>query len=421
MNTPPTPSSDDVVTLRIDAVGAQGDGVARGADGAAVYVPYSAPADIAEVRLQEGRGRLMRVVKPGPDRADPVCRHFGVCGGCAVQHLNDAAYAAWKREMVAAALRSRGLEADVEAPVRSPLASRRRAVFTARRVKVGWRIGFKERGSRELAALSECPVMRPAIAAFLRKAPDLLSALPADIRAAALHATQTEEGLDVSLDKTGLEPLSRAAGALIGAAQALDLARLSLDGDPVVAFRTPTVRMGRARVAPPPRAFLQATAEGEAALVDLAREGLGDAARIADLFCGVGSFALPLAENASVYAADSERPAIDALKAAAGAAGGLKPITAERRDLFRRPLEAAALDAFGAVLFDPPRAGAAAQAERIAASSVRRVVAISCNAATFARDARTLVDGGYALTRIACVDQFLFAAHIELVGFFERR
>ncbi len=405
-------------TLRIERFGAQGDGVAAGADGP-VFIPYTAPGDLVRAQVKGDRGRILDIVEPSPDRRTPPCRHFGTCGGCVAQHLADAPYTEWKRRQIVEALAARGLATEVETPVRSPELSRRRAVFAARRAKGGWRIGFRARGSRDLVPLSECVVLRPALTAFLNAASHLLSLLPKKTDAAALHVTETGTGLDVSLDKTGLDPFSREAHALIAAGSELGLARLSLDGDPLIQFRAPQLEIAVARVTLPPRAFLQATAAGEAALRQLARAGIGEVRRVADLFSGIGTFAFELARRAEVRAFEGDRAAVEALNAAT-VAPGMKPVRAERRDLFRRPLEKDELSRFDAVLFDPPRAGAKDQAERLAASDVPRIVAVSCNPATFARDARALADGGYRLSRVAPVDQFLYAAHIELVGVFER-
>jgi len=406
--------------VRIDRLGAQGDGIAE-TDAGRVFVSFAAPGDVVRVALENERGRIIEFVRPSPDRTEPLCRHFGTCGGCAVQHLVPDAYERWKREAVAAALAARGLEAQIAGFHCSPAGSRRRAVFAAQRGKDGWRIGFRKRGSRDLVPLKECPVLKPALFAFAAEAaPALLDLLPKAVDAAALHATAFPDGIDLSIDKTRVVPLDEAAFRMIGSAEGLGVARLSLDGEIAASFRAPTIRMGRAAVRPPPRAFLQATAEGEATLQSLVRAGVADAGRVADLFAGIGTFALDLAAEAGVLAVEGEAGAVSALAAAARGAAGLKPVEADRRDLFRRPLSAQDLKGFDAVVFDPPRAGAAEQAAEIAKSAVPRVVAVSCNAATFARDARTLAEGGYHLARLDLVDQFVFSPHIEIVAAFER-
>nr|WP_246337517.1 class I SAM-dependent RNA methyltransferase [Azospirillum oleiclasticum] len=423
--------------MTIAEVGARGDGVGL-YDDAKVFVPLTVAGDRVRVRLDESkgdglRGKLLELLQPGPGRRPdaPPCGHFGVCGGCTLQHMDDDTYAAWKVGTVRTALDRVGLGDVVLEPLsRTPPGARRRARFAAlRRGRRVW-LGFNERASHRLVDLATCPILTPRLEALLpplRAA--LADALP-DGGACDAVAADLEGGIDLLL--VGPKRLDRAAReGLVRLAEAAGIARLSWQPDDrataePVAHRAPVVvRFAGIPVTPPSGAFLQASPQGEAALVAAVESaidpahgsGVGPTGKLADLFAGLGTFALPLARGGrSVLAVEGDAPALAAL---GKAAAGLRLAT-ERRDLFGNPLTAKELARFDAVVFDPPRAGAAAQAVALAGSRVPLVVAVSCNPATFARDARTLVDGGYALRRVHPVDQFLWSAHVELVGVFER-
>ncbi|WP_051341336.1 class I SAM-dependent RNA methyltransferase [Azospirillum halopraeferens] len=421
-------AAERAVEVTIGAVGARGDGLAE-LDGTRLFVPLTVPGDRVRVRPGESRGdgvraELLEVLEPGPGRGTPACRHFGTCGGCTLQHLDDAAYAAWKLEAVHAALARAGLEGVPVAPLaRTAPGGRRRARFAAlKRGKRVW-LGFNERASHRLVDLEVCPVLAPRLAALLPPLRAALAAVLPDGGACDVVAADPEGGIDLLL--VGPRRLARAARERLTALGAEHgIARLSWQPDdrgvpePVAHLRPVTVRFAGVPVVPPPGGFLQASAAGEAALTAAVLDAVGDGARrVADLFAGIGTFAIPLAQRSSVHAVEGDGAAVAAL---ARAAGGLR-LTTERRDLFANPLTAKELARFDAVVFDPPRAGAAAQAAELAAGKVPLVVAVSCNPATFARDARTLADGGYALRRVYPVDQFLWSAHLELVGVFARR
>lgn len=426
-----------IAELTIAEVGARGDGVGL-YDEAKVFVPLTVPGDRVRVRLAESkgdskgdglRGELLELLQPGPGhRADPPpCGHFGTCGGCTLQHMDDEAYAAWKVGIVRTALDRVGLgDAVLEPLARTPPAARRRARLAAlRRGRRVW-LGFNERASHRLVDLVGCPILTPRLEALLPPLRAALAEALPDGGACDAVAADLEGGIDLLL--VGPKRLERAARErLVRFAETAGIARLSWQADDraesePVAHRAPVVvRFAGVPVTPPPGAFLQASAQGEAALLAAVRtaidSGVGSAGKLADLFAGLGTFALPLARDGrSVLAAEGDAPAMAAL----GKAGaGLRLVT-ERRDLFGNPLTGKELARFDAVVFDPPRAGAAAQAAALAGSRVPLVVAVSCNPATFARDARKLVDGGYALKRVSPVDQFLWSAHVELVGVFER-
>jgi 23S rRNA (uracil1939-C5)-methyltransferase len=402
-------------TVEIHRIGHAGDGVT--ADG--LFVPYTVPGDVVRIAREGGRGRLQDVVSPGLSRTMPICAHFGRCGGCALQMMAPEPYLAWKRELVLNALKQRGFaDVPVEDIRAVPPATRRRAMFKARADARSISLGFYEPESRRLVDIAQCPVLVPALAGLIQP---LKSQLPGILKAgetAELHATATHTGIDLSLK------LKRARGPdllmmLSELASSLKLARLTWNGETVAMTAAPALRIGRFSVALPPESFLQPTAEGERILQDLVRQHIGDARRFADLFSGCGTFALALAQTRAGHAIDSAPAQITALAAAAKA--GRAEITTDTRDLFRRPLLPSELAAFDAVVLDPPRPGATAQAQGLAQSSVASILYISCNPASFARDARILVDGGYRLMRVVPLDQFLWSPHVELFAQFTRR
>ena len=408
--------------LIITHLGHRGDGVADTPAGP-VYVPYTLPGEAVTVEPVPGhpdRRHLVHVDKPSHERATPVCKHFGQCGGCAIQHWSLAEYHLWKRSLVVEALEHAGLIAPVEPLIDAHGQGRRRATLHARRGTHDLlEVGFTAPRAHHIIAIDRCPILTPALDGAVQTAWAIAEILKPANKPLDIHVTATDSGMDV--DVRGSGPLSAGrTTALAGLAEKHKLARLTRHGELVAQRSQPTLKVGRAHVPLPPGAFLQATAEGEAALARLVLGHVGAPKRVADLFAGIGTFALRLAEVARVSAADLEASAIKALERAAATTAGLKPVEAIARDLFRRPFMAAELKAFDAVVFDPPRQGAEAQARELAKSKVPTVVAVSCDAATFARDARILVDSGYKLTSVTPVDQFRYSPHVELVAKFAR-
>jgi 23S rRNA (uracil1939-C5)-methyltransferase len=406
-----------VERLAIRELGHRGDGIADGADGP-IYVPYTLPGETVEVAPWTGhpdRRHLVRIDRPSAERIAPICPHFGTCGGCALQHWDAGHYCAWKRDIVVTTLRQAGLDVAVEALIDAHGNGRRRAVFHARRGgKDVLEVGFTASGTHHIVAIDHCPILAPRLAGAIPVAWAIAEALSAVRKPLDIQTTATDGGLDV--DVRGSGPLTPTQSvALARLADTRRLARLTRHGELVAQRAAPTVTMGRATVTLPPGAFLQATVAGEEALARLVVAHVGAARTVVDLFAGVGPFALRLAERAKVVAADNDEAAVAALRAAAKTPG-LKPVTAERRDLFRRPFVAPELARVDAVVFDPPRQGAEAQARALAASKVPVIVAVSCNAATFARDAKILVDGGYRIASVTPVDQFRYSAHVEIVA-----
>ena len=409
--------------LLIDSVGHQGDGLATGSDGR-VFVPGALPGERVRVdRVVDGRADGLTVLEPSADRVPVASTAHAETGVAPLQHWATGPYLDWKRSLVVEALEREGLDAEVAAIIPVSPASRRRLALHARRDEDGQVVlGFKARRSWRVVPIETCPVSDPRLVAALPALRKVAEAFLVGGRSApTLHVTLTDTGLD--LDVTGVEKRGwsrdRAQHAVRLAMQA-DLARLSLDGEVLAMQRQPTVRFGRATVPLPPGGFLQAAPEAEAAMAGLAVEAIEGVRKVADLFCGAGTFTFPLAEVASVIAADGSASAIAALKAGAATASGLKPIEAQARDLFRRPLSPFDLKGVEAIVFDPPRAGAQAQVEQMSGTKAEVIVGVSCNPQTFVRDARVLVDAGWRLERVTPVDQFLWSSHIELIGLFRR-
>jgi 23S rRNA (uracil1939-C5)-methyltransferase len=411
-----------VERLFIERLGHLGDGIAAG-DGNIIYVPGALPGetvDVEEVTGHPDRRHLLQIASASPKRITPICPHFGVCGGCAVQHWDSGCYRAWKRDLVDEAVRLVGLNPPVAELVDAHGAGRRRVVLHARRgTHDVLQVGFSAARAHRVVAIDRCPVLAKSLDGAIEAAWEIADALGQTSKPLDLQVTATDAGLDIDIRGSG--PLSTAlVSSLARIANKRDLARLTRHGELVVLTRTPTLRMGKATVELPPAAFLQATAEGEAVLAQLVLARSARAAHAADLFAGVGPFALRLAEQMRVRAVDDDELALAALKRAAAATSGLKPVTVEYRDLFRRPLTAAELKPYEVVVFDPPRRGAEMQSRELASSGVPRIVAVSCNPATFARDASVLVRGGYRLVDVTPVDQFRYATHVEIVALFEK-
>jgi 23S rRNA (uracil1939-C5)-methyltransferase len=413
-----------VERLLIDHVGHFGDGVAL-AGGQSVYVPYTLGGETVEVAAVPGRHpdrrRLLAVERASPERIAPFCQHFGVCGGCAIQHWETERYRAWKRDLVVGTLAQAKLDCEVDPLLDAHGRGRRRITLHARMgTHDVLKVGFAAASSHEIVPIDQCPILDPALGGALEAAWAIAEPLRPAGKPLDIQITATDTGLDVDVRGSGPLP-AKMITALSRVAEAHRLARLTRHGELVLMRVPPSIMIGAARVVLPPGSFLQATIAGEEALAALAGGHCGRARHIADLFCGVGPFALRLAANSKISAFDSDAGAIEALQKAAKATPGLKPVKAEARDLFRRPLMPPELRDYDAVVFDPPRQGAQAQAEQLAASKVPLVVAVSCNAATFARDARILVDGGYRLEAVTPVDQFRHTPHVELVAKFSRK
>jgi 23S rRNA (uracil1939-C5)-methyltransferase len=402
------------IALRIEGMGRRGEGVARHLN-RTVFVPGTLPGEEVMAQGEGERLSLTTLERTSPERVAPFCKHYGRCGGCQLQHWREEPYRAWKASLVAEALASRGLVAEVAECLDAHGAGRRRVSLHVRRKEGVVTAGYMEPRSHTLRDIDTCPILEP----LLSRVFDIGRAVGEKLGDCDAAVTATLTGLDVSVraERTVVE---REHAKLAGLVHALGLARLAVNGEVIATAVPPRVRIGKAEVALPPGSFLQATQTGEETLARLVLEAVGKAKMVADLFCGIGPFALRLAERAKVEAFDSDRRAISALAVAVKATTGLKPVTAAVRDLFREPLVPNEMKHFDAVVFDPPRAGAEAQAKQLARSAVRTVVAVSCDAASFARDAEILVGGGYVLKRVTAVDQFKWSSHVEIVALFSR-
>ena len=405
--------------LTVAKLGAQGDGIADTPQGP-VFVPFALPGERVNVALGEKKADLVSVLEASPLRVEPPCRHFGECGGCAMQHLEEEAYRDWKRGLLVAALGAKGIDAEIAPLVSCPPHSRRRAAFTARRTEKGVLLGFNAALSHRIVDIGECPVLVPRLVAALPLLRRLAGLIARTGDAFRLSVTQTDSGLDVAAQGSGrLEGKPRQAA--IEFCLQNGLARLSVDGEIVIEPKKPAVMAGEVAVSPPPGAFLQAVVEAEDAMAAIVAGHLGKAKCVADLFAGIGTFALRLARTSDVHAVEGDAAALAALDRAYRFGAGLKKTTVEKRDLFLRPLTFKELDAgFDGLVFDPPRAGAEAQAAQIARSQVRFVAAVSCNPLTLARDLGILIDGGYVLKTVVPVDQFLWSPHLEAVALLEK-
>lgn len=411
--------------LTVERVGTRGDGVAQH-EGETYHLPYSLPGETVRALVGEGRAEMLAVEPTSPERITPECRHFGSCGGCALQHWAPAPVAAWKRDRVVQALKRVRIETEVAATRDAHGAGRRRVTLHIRRSVSGdglpIQAGFMRARSHQLVDLDACPLLVPALAPvpdLARRIGHVLRGIPKPLD---LQATATIEGLDLDLRGAGPlpEPLRQ---KLVGLAMESNLARLTVHGERLIEARVPRVALAdkpEMALFLPPGSFLQATAEAEAELARLAEVALAGAKTVAELFCGLGPFGLRLSRRMKITGFDSDKGAIEAFQRSLRAHPGGKPASAEARDLFRRPLFVPELKPFDAVLLDPPRQGAEAQIREIAKSKLGRVVYVSCDPESFARDAQTLVQAGFRIGTVTPVDQFRHAAHVELVGSFTR-
>ena len=412
-------------TVTIEKLGAQGDGIASNAGGP-VYVPFSLPGETVAIARVKSQGTIMSITTPSPDRQEPPCRHFGpdglngTCGGCTLQHLADAPYRAFKRQLVIDALKSKGLTPAVGEIVPARPGERRRVVFAARKTEKDMLIGFNQAESHHIVAIEECPISSAGIIARLPAIRAIAASLATNAEPFRISVLETLSGLDISVDevKKLSDPQRRKAVETVLSLRGI--ARVSLNGEILIEPSKPLVDFGGIQVSPPPGGFTQATKPAEQAMAELVLAHVGKAKRIADLFAGAGTFSLQLARIGRVHAVEAEAKALAALDHAARNTQGLKPVSVEKRDLFRRPLMTQEFKPFDAVVFDPPRAGAEFQCKELARSGVKKIAAVSCNPLTLARDLAILVESGYRITGVTPIDQFLWTSHVEVVATLEK-
>lgn len=423
----------DEFTTTINSLGARGDGIGTH-DQLPVYVAMALPDETVKVRLRERRKNglyadLIEVVEASPHRYQPACSHFGVCGGCQLQHLDSQLYQNWGKDRVRAALSQHGFEAvPVDKPFMTAPASRRRIALKALKTASGLVLGYNEAGSHQIVDLVECPVMLVELQALLPELRTLLADILQPKNLASIHLTATDSGLDVLFDaSTSIDLAAREKLAAFASKHDIAALHWQHDGllDPVAIRREPTMTFAGARVPLQPGAFVQASRSCEQVMIEAVVKACAGLGRVADLFCGIGTFTFPLSHHHQVLAVEGALGAITALEQGRNMAQAqgtrLKQIVAKHRDLYRRPLSPKELAGFDAVVIDPPRAGAQAQMTELVKSPVQKVVSVSCNPNTFARDARILADGGYHLEKILPIDQFLWSAHLELIGVFSRK
>ncbi|WP_039018473.1 class I SAM-dependent RNA methyltransferase [Halocynthiibacter namhaensis] len=399
----------------VERLGHQGDGIVEGP----LFVAGVLPGEVITGTVEKDRIVNPSIVTPSSDRVKPPCSHARSCGGCGLQHASDDFVANFKKSVVANAFKARGIDTDIDDVVTSPVSSRRRAVFSGRRTKKGALVGFHMKGSDTVIAIPKCTVLRPALLEIIPFL-EMLTVAGATRKGAMRFAvTETMSGIDIHAE--GGKP---ADGALLSELAQMSVhpgvARLTWDDEPVAAQHTPVLEFAGYSVTPPAGAFLQATKEGEDCLVSSALETVSGAKKVLDLFSGCGTFSLPAAKNAEVHAVEGDKDMVTSLTAAWRMAHGLKTLTAEARDLFRRPLLPDELNRFDAIIIDPPRAGAEAQVIEIAKSKVKTIAMVSCNPVSFARDAEVLLKAGFEMRDVKVVDQFRWSSHVEITAGFHR-
>ena len=413
------------IILQITSLGAGGDGVATGPEGMPVFVPLALPDEKVAVEISEGRGNLLRIVEPSAERIKPVCAHFSQCGGCALQHFKAESYQDWKREQLELTLGARGLETRVSPLVVGALGMRRRAALSATRTKKSVMIGYFKRASHELVDIHQCPVLSADIVEALPALRKLVRPLLSRKNIARLSVLSTQGGLDIVIDD--VPPVEEAAQRvkLVELCAELRVARLSVAGEVIIEKDRPYISFDGLKAVSPPGGFLQASQVIQdkmiAHILKLLSTGKAPGDRALDLYSGMGTFSLPLARQFKMLAVEYDKAALKALQHAIGLSEGLKPVEILERDLAIMPLSALELRDYDVALFDPPRSGARAQVAELAKSDISRLIAISCSPASFARDARILINGGYELRSLTPFDQFLFSTHVELVGEFVKK
>ena len=407
-------------SLTIESLGHQGDGLATTPNGR-VFVPFTLPGERVEVSPNSARRELIKVLDPSAHRIEPICRYFGICGGCQVQHFSHQPYLEWKRSLVAEALAGENIEAEIH-PVEAPLDDkRRRAVFSAMHSSDGVIFGFTQKSSHKITDIIDCPIISQPIASRIGAIKKIIRPVLPAKGSTSIYVLACDNGLDIHVEASGNVNENSRRSAIRFALEE-NIARLSYGNEILVEINRPRLKSAIASVCVPPGMFVQALASVEQKMADLVSGHLGGCKQVADLFCGIGTFALRLAQHSTVIACESNQVALDALDEAWRATGGkLKLIQTEKRDLFLRPMMADELKKIQGVVFDPPRAGAPAQARQLARSKVKKIAAISCNPATLAQDLAILIDGGFKLTSVFPFDQFVFTPHVEVVALLERQ
>lgn len=412
-------------TVKIETIGSGGDGVAATNEGA-VFVPFTLPGETVAIARVKNHGTVMSWSETSPERVAPRCRHFGpegkggACGGCQLQHWADSPYHEYKRQLVVAALKAKGIETDVAPLFACQPGERRRVTMSLKLTDKGIVLGYMQAGTHHIVPVEECPIAMPAIVDKLPVIRKLGQVLGSGSQPFRVVVQATLSGLDIAFMDLRKPDARKRQTAIDLCLREKGLARLTLGDEILIEPEKPVVDFGGVMVSPPPGAFLQATMRAEQAMADLVLGHLKGAKRVVDLFAGCGTFSLRLARQSAVHAVEFDAPALGALDLGFRRAQGLKPVTTEKRDLFRRPMQPMDLKTFDGLVFDPPRAGAEAQMHELVKSKVGRVAAVSCNPVTLARDLSILIAGGFRLKSVTPIDQFLWSSHVEAVALLER-
>lgn len=418
-----TPQAKVLETVEIAELGQRGDGIAITEKGDKRFIPYTLAGETVKIESAGNRSEIIAIEQASPDRIEPFCPHFATCGGCAVQHASPALYQTWKRGIVETALANKDLVAEVDPLIDAHGAGRRRVTFHAKRERDQIHAGLMKYRSHRILDLDACPILVPELSPSLEIARAFASFVPTRSKPLDIQFTATDNGLDCNIRGASAEG-SELFSEIAALADKFDLARVTFGSgksrEIILERKPPILTIDDTKVTLPPASFLQATKDGEQVLASLVLEHLEEASNVVDLFCGIGPFALRLAHHAAVTAFDNDASSIAALSHAANHVQGLKPLVAVERDLQEDPLLPQELNKFDAAVFDPPRAGAGPQAEQLAASTIKTIVAVSCDPASFAKDARVLVDAGFTLNCVTPIDQFKYTAHVELVALFNR-
>jgi 23S rRNA (uracil1939-C5)-methyltransferase len=413
----PRESISEVVKI-ID-FGHHGDGIATLKNGENCYIPYALTGETGKVKRTENIYKLIEIKKSSEDRIEPFCDHFTVCGGCKIQQLEASIYQSWKHGIVQKALVNRGIDIHVDPLIDAHGTGRRRVSFHGKFEDGQIHTGLMKYHSHEILNINKCPILAPELSSGINIARDITRVIPSRSKPLIIQITATENGIDCNIN--GCHAEGRALFIEIAElANKYDLARISLDRDIIIERNPPIISIGDTKITLPPSSFLQPTISGENMLASLVLAHLEDVSQVADLYCGIGTFSIRMAKHSTIAAYDNDALSIKALIKAVNHSQGLKPVIAIERDLSRDPLFPQELRKFDAIVFDPPRAGAAVQAQQLAASTINRIVAVSCDPASFALDASILIKGGFELKRVTPVDQFKFTSHVELVALFER-
>jgi 23S rRNA (uracil1939-C5)-methyltransferase len=412
-------SSGVTEIVEISELGHLGDGTAKLQNGENCFIPYTLAGEIVKIRRTKSRYDLIEIQKTSKNRIKPLCQHFTICGGCKVQQLELPTYQSWKRGIVKKALVNQGLNIHVDPLIDAHGLGRRRVTFHTKRDSKDIFAGLMKYRSHEILNIDNCPILVPALSSGINIVRDLARVIPIQSKPTDIQLTASESGIDCNINNFSADG-GKLFTKITELANKYNLARVSIDREVIIERNRPVISIGKASVTLPPASFLQATAEGENILSKLILNYVHGAIHIADLYCGIGTFSIRMAKKTKVTAFDNDNLSILALKNATNYAQELKPIMAIERNLSAEPLFPQELKKFDVVVFDPPRSGAKNQAEKLAASDVKKIIAVSCNPSSFASDASILIKGGFTLKQVTPVDQFKFTPHIELVAYFER-